>query len=214
MARQFSQSRYFQDHCIQLVSTALTRMAEANDDNPGEPSRFHSIYKPELSINAYIDRIVRYTSLSVEVFACAFLYILRFSRRTGMVISSYNLHRLLITSVTLSMKYLEDRVYPNQYMAKVGGISLAGLNGLEVAFLERMDYSLGVSSTTFEAFCFEMCQLEAAFAVNSVTMKLSNSPCSSMEGEECSPSSVQCSIPLDTKSSERRISQHSLARTV
>tara|TARA_R110002050_G_scaffold296807_1_gene457206 strand:- start:1520 stop:2119 length:600 start_codon:yes stop_codon:yes gene_type:complete len=199
MALLPSQSEFFQESCIQLVSTILTRMAEANDHCPGETSRFHSVYKPDLSIDVYIDRIVRYTSISVEVFACAFLYILRFSQRTGMIISSLNLHRLIITSVTISMKYHEDRVYSNQYMAKVGGVSLAELNNLEAAFLERMDYSLGVSSKIFEAFCFETCQLDAALAMDCT--------------KEESTASVHCSTS-EKKSLDCSFSQPSLTRTV
>tara|TARA_R110002050_G_scaffold255259_1_gene393884 strand:- start:449 stop:1018 length:570 start_codon:yes stop_codon:yes gene_type:complete len=145
---------------------------EENDEDPGPASRFHSLTKPEGKVKEYIGRIFRYTGRNVEVLVSAIIYILRLSGKTNMQLSSYNLHRLLITSVTIAMKYLEDKIYSNRYMAKVGGITLTELNDLEASFLLRIGYDLQLPPLKFEDFCFEICQLDAAFLVEKIDIHL------------------------------------------
>ena len=47
------------------------------------------------------------------------------------VISSLNVHRLLITSIMLASKFFDDVYYNNAYYARVGGISNSEVNSLE-----------------------------------------------------------------------------------
>ena len=174
MLSKVSQNRYFQRNCVDLLSSVLNHISLLNDVDASLASRFHAVCKPRMALRDYIDRIFRYIDGSVEILVSAVMYIFRFSEETGMAISSLNLHRLLITSAVISMKYWEDRPYTNRYMANVGGISLCELNYLEASFLRSIDYALEVSPSNFENFCREVCQLEATFMLERVNVHLSN----------------------------------------
>ncbi|CCE62265.1 hypothetical protein TPHA_0C01090 [Tetrapisispora phaffii CBS 4417] len=61
------------------------------------------------------------------------------------VMDSFNIHRLIITAVTVSTKFFSDLFYSNSRYARVGGISLQELNHLELQFLILCDFQLMIS---------------------------------------------------------------------
>ena len=175
MALKVSQSDYFRQNCIHLLSTVLSRLIEINDqssDGNSHTTRFHSVSVPDIPLQKYLKRISRYTDCNVETLVCSVMYVLRVSRRSDITITSLNVHRLLITSVVVSMKYVEDECFTNRYMAKVGGVSLSELNRLEVSFLKRLDFSLHIAPENFEQFCCEICRLDAQIMMEEISARL------------------------------------------
>ena len=75
-----------------------------------------------------------------------------------MRVTALSAHRLLVTSVLVATKFLDDSYYSNVYFAKVGGVSLTELNGLEVELLLRLDFRLHVLPEEFEAVCASLCE--------------------------------------------------------
>lgn len=69
---------------------------------------FHGSEVPALSIRKYIERIFKYSNCSNSCFVVAYIYIDRFLQRTGICLTSLNVHRLLITSILVAAKYMED----------------------------------------------------------------------------------------------------------
>lgn len=69
---------------------------------------FHGTKAPSLCIGQYIDRIFRYSCCSPSCFIVAHIYMERFVQRTCAIITSLNIHRLLITSVMVAAKYIDD----------------------------------------------------------------------------------------------------------
>ena len=55
----------------------------------------------------------------------------------------------LLIGITISIKFLEDKYYKNDYYAKVGGVTLKELNFLEKEFLKLIDFSLYIGFDTF-----------------------------------------------------------------
>jgi len=68
------------------------------------------------------------------------------------VISSLNVHRLLITSIMLASKFFDDVYYNNAYYARVGGISNAEVNSLEMEMLRMISFSLFVQPEQYERY--------------------------------------------------------------
>lgn len=60
----------------------------------------------------------------------------------------YFLHRPDVLSFHLNCRY-----YNNAYYAKVGGISMAEMNFLELDFLFGLGFQLNVTPTTFHTYC-------------------------------------------------------------
>ncbi|XP_022895770.1 cyclin-U4-1-like [Olea europaea var. sylvestris] len=143
---------------ISFLSSLLRRVAESNDLNPSfqtqKISVFHGLTRPTISIQTYLDRIFKYANCSPCCYVAAYVYLDRFTQcQPALPINSFNVHRLLITSVMVAAKFMDDKYYNNAYYAKVGGISTTEMNFLEVDFLFGLGFNLNVKPNTFYAYC-------------------------------------------------------------
>ncbi|GER46562.1 cyclin family protein [Striga asiatica] len=139
---------------IRFLSSLLQRVAETNDVFGSYGARkisiFHGLTRPTISIKSYLERIFKYANCSPSCYVVAYIYLDRFARKQPLMpINSFNVHRLLIASVLISAKFMDDIYYNNAYYAKVGGISTAEMNLLEVDFLFGLSFELNVSTATF-----------------------------------------------------------------
>ncbi|EXB38377.1 hypothetical protein L484_008035 [Morus notabilis] len=143
---------------ITFLSSLLQRVSESNDINcqfqPQKISVFHGLTRPTISIQSYLERIFKYANCSPSCYVVAYVYLDRFAQRQpSLPINSLNVHRLLITSVMVAAKFMDDMYYNNAYYAKVGGINTREMNFLEVDFLFGLGFHLNVSPTTFQTYC-------------------------------------------------------------
>lgn len=69
---------------------------------------FHGLREPTISIQQYIDRIFKYAACSPSCFIIAHIYMDRFLQKTDGHLTSLNVHRLLITSVMVAAKFIDD----------------------------------------------------------------------------------------------------------
>lgn len=96
---------------ITFLSSLLQRVSESNDDGGQAPkiSAFHGLTRPAISIHSYLQRIFKYANCSPSCFVVAYVYLDRFvQQHPSLPIDSFNVHRLLITSVLVSAKFLDD----------------------------------------------------------------------------------------------------------
>ncbi|KAK8688481.1 hypothetical protein V6N13_087245 [Hibiscus sabdariffa] len=121
----------------------------------------HGLRVPTISIRQYIDRMFKYAQCSPSCFLVAYIYLDRFGQQTDLHLTSFNVHRLLLTSVMVAAKFMDDLYFNNAYYARVGGVSTAELNSLEMEFLFSLDFRLQVSINTFERYCSQL-QKESA----------------------------------------------------
>ncbi|XP_062164686.1 cyclin-U4-1-like [Alnus glutinosa] len=143
---------------ITFLSSLFQRVAESNDVacqfETQKISVFHGLSRPTISIQGYLERIFKYANCSPSCFIVAYVYLDRFTQRQpSLPVNSFNVHRLLITSVLVSAKFMDDMNYNNAYYAKVGGISTTEMNLLEVDFLFGLGFQLNVTPTTFYTYC-------------------------------------------------------------
>ncbi|KAJ4977197.1 hypothetical protein NE237_002303 [Protea cynaroides] len=118
---------------------------------------FHGVRAPSISIPKYLERIYKYTNCSPSCFVVGYVYIDRLvHRHPNSPVISLNVHRLLVTSVMVASKMLDDVHYDNAFYSRVGGVSNAELNRLELELLFLMDFSLMVSSRVFESYCLHL----------------------------------------------------------
>ncbi|GLJ18728.1 hypothetical protein SUGI_0334140 [Cryptomeria japonica] len=115
---------------------------------------FSATQVPAMSIAKYLERIFKYARCSPSVFVVAYIYIDRLLlNNPNFLLTSLNVHRLLITSVMVAVKFLDDLHYNNGYFAKVGGLTLVEINTLEVEFLFMLRFRLQVTGSVFESYC-------------------------------------------------------------
>ncbi|XP_027112955.1 cyclin-U2-2 [Coffea arabica] len=118
---------------------------------------------PDMTIQSYLERIFRYTRAGPSVYVVAYVYIDRFCQLySEFRISPRNVHRLLITTILVASKYVEDMNYRNSYFARVGGLTTKEINKLELEFLFLMGFKLHVNVSVFESYC---CHLEREVSI-------------------------------------------------
>ncbi|KAF9899178.1 hypothetical protein BX616_003197 [Lobosporangium transversale] len=69
-----------------------------------------------------------------------------------LIINSFNIHRLLITSIVVASKFSSDRFCPNGQYAKVGGLPLKELNQLELEFLFLSQFELNTTEAELQSY--------------------------------------------------------------
>lgn len=98
---------------IKFLSFLLERVAETNDVfrclDTQKMSIFHGFTRPTISIQCYLERIFKYANCSPSCFIVAYIYLDRFAQKQPLLpINSFNVHRLLIASVLISAKFMDD----------------------------------------------------------------------------------------------------------
>ncbi|GKU86591.1 hypothetical protein SLEP1_g1099 [Rubroshorea leprosula] len=152
---------------LSILSSLLEQSIQKNEilletiQDKGTATSFHGLRVPPISIQKYIDRMFKYAGCSPSCFVIAYIYVDRFLQKTNIHLTSLNVHRLLITSVMVAAKFIDDAFFNNAYYARIGGISTAELNRLEMKFLFNLDFRLQVSVKTFQIYCAQL-QKEAA----------------------------------------------------
>ncbi|KAB2018730.1 hypothetical protein ES319_D08G249300v1 [Gossypium barbadense] len=123
---------------LSLLSSVLERSVRGNEKLlAGSKIKdvitiFHGSRAPSLNLRQYVERIFKYCKCSNSCFVVAVIYIDRFLQRIDAYLTSLSVHRLLITSVMVAAKFMDDQHYNNAYYAKVGGISREEMNRLEM----------------------------------------------------------------------------------
>ncbi|XP_050205997.1 cyclin-U1-1 [Mercurialis annua] len=160
-----SESEQSTPRVLTILSTVIEKLVGRNDRlvnglSHGVGKRlnaFHGVRAPNISIPKYLERLYKYTNCSPSCFVVGYVYIDRLlHRHPDSLVVSLNVHRLLVTSVMVASKMLDDVHYNNAFYAKVGGVSNAELNKLEIELLFLLDFEVMVSSTIFESYCFHL----------------------------------------------------------
>jgi len=141
---------------VRVLAAVLDRLVGANAlvalSDPGQVTKFHALKAPGIGILQYLERIHKYGSCSNECFVLALIYIDRLIQRNNFLLTELNVHRVVITAILLAAKFFDDAYYNNAYYAKVGGVLVSEMNGLEVDFLFRINFSLHVTSDLFHKY--------------------------------------------------------------
>lgn len=135
---------------VSVLPKALDELArckeQTTDDEPetsGRASCFHVLRQPGIGVSDYCHRIAKYSKCSPVCFAFALIFMQRLAEKDSIYHPApLNVHRLLITGVMLAAKLVDDSYFTNSYYAKIGGISTADLNSMELAMLQLLEYRL------------------------------------------------------------------------
>ncbi len=137
-----------------IVSTLcciLEQICELNHHSL-EITIFHGESIPQISISSYLRRLAKYTECSIEALIQSIIHLVTTIswHKPTFVINSFNLHRLLLTSILCTTKFFDDTFFDNNKFAKFGGITLRELNYLEVEFLVLINFDLFVTFETYQ----------------------------------------------------------------
>lgn len=132
---------------INYISSKLLSIIQKNKKMKRKPTKgenepLYSKIIPVLSLKKYLIRIIKYTEAENNTLIVAYLYIIQLINKENYVLSINNIYRLLLGSVVLAKKVLEDLKYNNSYFCEIGGLTLEELNNIEFSLFIRMNFEV------------------------------------------------------------------------
>ena len=149
-------TKEFRYSLINTLSFLFTDICKENDilnlDNDKRIIPFLSKKNQSLSIKKYLLRLVKYTQVESSTLIAMLIFIDRLCELNNFIVNSYNVYKILFSSLIMAIKYNEDEYYDNKFYAKVGGVTLKEMNILEISFLKLIDFKLYISEEIFETY--------------------------------------------------------------
>ena len=107
---------------------------------------------PNISIEDYLLRIQTYANMEKSTLIISLIFIDRLCHGSDVTLTYFNIHRILFTSVLISIKYNEDSFYDNKYYSEIAGVKLKELKLLEYSFISMVNFKLYVSDEIYEKY--------------------------------------------------------------
>ena len=141
---------------IEVISFTLQAIIKDNKKQKKSQKEFDKIFnysrEPEISLYDYLSRIHKYLSINDSTLIISLIYIDRICKNKGVKLTKNNIHRILFSSILASIKFNEDKIYPNSFYAKIVGISVKELTKLESVFLKLIDFKLFISDEIYNIY--------------------------------------------------------------
>ena len=98
----------------------------------------------------YVADIILLTKMEKEVIILSLIYIERLTFNTGLLLTSRNWRRILLTAMIVSSKIWDDNSYENDQFSKVfTNLGVSEINSLERIFLELINYKVYVKQSEY-----------------------------------------------------------------
>ena len=110
---------------------------------------FNSNYIPSISIKKYLYRIAYYTEIEENTIIIALIYIDRISEISKIMLTPYNIHRIIFSAILLAIKYNEDLQYDFNFYSMIAGIPMKELKYLESEFICLIKFNLYINDEDY-----------------------------------------------------------------
>lgn len=145
---------------IKAISQTLETILKGNKYRPNyreinkkqDKMVFSAKTIPKISIEDYLKRIQFYANMEKNTLIMSLIYIDRLCKIANLTLTYYNIHRILFTSILLSIKYNEDCFFDNKYYAEIAGIKTKELKSLEYNFSTMISFRFFVVNEIFEKY--------------------------------------------------------------
>jgi len=173
-------NRHIQINKQKLEDSEIDLPCGGDGDNNCYNDVFCGLSIPSISLQDYFERIIRYLSsivqyetetgndnniqpdLALRYLIISLMLIERVAQTPNFFVCMRNIHRLIITGVTIASKLLDDSQPTNSYFAKLGGITLKELNHFEVVFCMTIRFNLTIQVEEFERYYSSILQVLTA----------------------------------------------------
>jgi len=143
---------------VDMISNVLNQICERNDQfissiNITPLTRFHALQAPRITIKSYLKRIAEKCDCSEGCLVVALIYIDRLILTNRcFLVNSLSIHRVIITSIMLAVKFCDELFFTKPYYSDVMLVSIKELNMLEIDFLFRINFDLGIETSLYDAY--------------------------------------------------------------
>jgi len=137
---------------MQLISENMQKDNYKEKLKKQKKQIFTSKTIPKISVSDYLLRITKYSNISDEILIIALIYLDKLCKKNKIMLNSYNVHRLLFTSILISIKMNSDKIYKNSYYSKISGINPKELCIMEYEFIYLSGFMLNIKTDIYEKY--------------------------------------------------------------
>ena len=145
---------------IESISEALITILEENKKLENYTDIIKSQNKmifssnsiPKISIKDYLIRIQTYSCIEKSTLILAMILIDHLNKKSELILTYYNIHRILFGAILISIKLNEDSYYDNKFYSQIAGVSMKELKIIEYTFLDLNDYNVFVDNNEYEQY--------------------------------------------------------------
>ena len=124
---------------------------EFNKETNSITKPFLSI-NPLISINDYLERLYKYSKINISTVILILIYIDRISNINKFKLTYYIIHKLILSSMVVAIKYNEDEYFSIKYYSKLGGVTKTEMIFLEYYFVSLINFNLFVDKELFNKY--------------------------------------------------------------
>lgn len=149
---------------IEIISDLFINICEENKIKKSNKNflikSFTNKFIPSISIKDYIIRLAKHSKVNESTIIIILIYIDRICNINHLNLTYYNIHKLILASFILAIKYNEENYYSMSFYSKIGGISLSELNNLEFECLILIRYNLFIQPKLFDKYYKDLMSLK------------------------------------------------------
>ena len=145
---------------IKSISQTLLQILENNKKMSNYKKVIHKQIKspfssniiPKISLEDYLLRIQAYSNMEKSTLIIGLIFIDKLCNISDIVLTYYNIHRIVFSALLISIKYNEDSFYDNKYYSEIAGVNLKELKMLEYSFTTQVNFNLFVNKNIYEKY--------------------------------------------------------------
>ena len=104
---------------------------------------------PDISLEDYILYLMKYTKINISTLILAVIYVDKFCDKFKYVLTLNNIHRIILISIFISIKYNEDKYINAKSYAQLAGVCVEDLLYLEYNMCVAMEFSFFVNEDLY-----------------------------------------------------------------
>ena len=143
-------------HIINSVASNLKDIIIENEQGNNnflwKDNVFYLEQIPPISLENYIQHLVKYTNMNISTLILSVIYIDKFCEKLKYILSFNNVYRLLLISVFISLKYNEDKMVNAKLYADIAGVCVEDLKMLEYLICTKLNFEFYVSSEYYQLY--------------------------------------------------------------
>ena len=104
---------------------------------------------PKICVGDFIYRITYYSKIEDSTLISGLILLDRYCKKQKIILTIFNVHRLISISIIVAIKLLEDKYFTNKYYSKICGIDLSLFNQLEYEFICGLNFNLYIEKNFY-----------------------------------------------------------------
>lgn len=142
---------------ISNISNVFTDICDSNlkEFNSGKNQRLIKPFitiNPSIKIKDYLEHLYKYGRMNSSTIILMLIYIDRLCNINKIKLTYSIIHKLMLASMMIAIKYNEDEIYSMKCYAQIGGVSKAELLELETNFIININFNLFVNEELFNKY--------------------------------------------------------------